>query len=114
VRLMKREQTPTGINIPKSTSGSGISTNARPVTGGGSAVIYIKTVEAKIADLRKQKEAVMYMSSVQEDDDEMSYYALLFTRAMEKDILQQCETEEERTEAQQTWLAAKHEAPTTC
>ncbi len=70
-------------------------------------MILVKTVEVKIVDLRKQKEAVMYMSSVQDDDDEMPYYALLFTRAMEKDTLQQCETEEEKAEARQTWLAAK-------
>ncbi len=110
VRLMKREQTPTGTNITKSVSGSGVRTNSRPVTGGGCAVILVKTVKAKIVHLRKQKEAVMYMSSVQDDDDEMPYHALLFTRAMKKNILQQCETEEEKAEARQTWLAAKHES----
>jgi hypothetical protein len=43
-------------------------------------------VDAKILHLRKQKETVMCMSSAQDDDDEIPYYALLFTHAMEKDI----------------------------
>ncbi len=73
-------------------------------------MILLKTVEAKILDLRKQKEAVIYMSSVQNDDDEAPYYVLLLTRAMDRDILQQCDAEEEKAESRQTWLAAKHES----
>ncbi len=77
------------------------------------------TSEGKIADLRKQKEAVMYLSGAHNDDD-MSYYAVLFKRVMESDIStaasmfqQQKEnhlvTEQEKEEAWQAWPASKHD-----
>ncbi len=43
------------------------------------------TPEGKIADLRKQKEAAMYLSS-EYDEEDMAYYAVLFKRTMELDI----------------------------
>ncbi len=49
-------------------------------------VMLMGTPERKIADLRKQKEAEMYLSGAHNDDDDMSYYAVLFKRTMEADI----------------------------
>ncbi len=78
------------------------------------------TPEGKIADLRKQKDAVMYLSSEYNEDD-MSYYAVLFKRTIESDIsvaasaVQQRDglkvvTEQEKEEARQAWLASKHDS----
>jgi hypothetical protein len=39
----------------------------------------MRSVEVKILDFRKQKEAVMYLSGAHEDEDDTPYYALLFT-----------------------------------
>ncbi len=43
------------------------------------------TPEGKMGDLRKQKDAVMYLSG-EYDEDDMSYYAALFKRTMDSDI----------------------------
>ncbi len=78
------------------------------------------TPEGKIADLRKQKDAVMYLSS-EYDEDDMSYYAVLFKRTKELDISaaasavqrqdgQNAVTEQENEEARQAWLASKHDS----
>ena len=71
-------------------------------------------------DLRKQKDAVMYLSG-EYDEDDMSYYAALFIRTMESDIsavalaARQIDglksvTEQEIEEARQAWLASKHDS----
>jgi hypothetical protein len=79
----------------------------------------IGTPDGRIADLRKQKEAVMLLSSTHDEDD-MSYYAILFKRTMESDIsaatstferrgVQDEITKQEKEEARQAWLASKHD-----
>ena len=76
------------------------------------------TPEGKMADLRKQKDTVMYLSG-EYDEDDMSYYAALFKRTMESDISATASaarqldglkivTEQEMEEARQAWLASKH------
>jgi hypothetical protein len=79
------------------------------------------TPEGKMADLRKQKDAVMYLSG-EYDEDDMSYYAALFKRTMESDIAVAASaarqvdelkivTEQEIEEAiRQAWLARKHDS----
>ncbi len=78
------------------------------------------TLEGKIADLRKQKDAVMFFLSSMHDEDEMSYYAVLFKRTMESDISAAASafqrqsgqneiTEQEKEEARQAWLVSKHD-----
>ncbi len=106
VRLLRRGPT----NIPTSVSGTVIGKSERVVTGGRSMVMLMGT-EGKIADLRKQIDAVMYLSDVYDEDD-MSYYAVLFKRTMESDIAaaQKDVTEQEKEEARQAWLASKHDS----
>jgi hypothetical protein len=72
-------------NIPSSVSATVITKDESAVTGGQSQVMLIGTPDGRIADLRKQKEAVMLLSSTHDEDD-MSYYAILFKRTMESDI----------------------------
>ncbi len=72
-------------NIPTSVSSTVIAKSESAVTGGRSMVMLMGTPEGKLADLRKQKDAVMYLSS-EYDEDDMSYYAVLFKRTMESDI----------------------------
>ncbi len=74
------------------------------------------TPEGKMADLRKQKDAVMYLSG-DYDEDDMSYHAALFKRTMESDISASASadglkivTEQEMEEARQAWLASKHDS----
>ena len=78
------------------------------------------TPEGKMGDLRKQKDAVMYLSG-EYDEDDMSYYAALFKRTMESDIAMAASaarqvdelkivTEQEIEEARQAWLASKHDS----
>ena len=78
------------------------------------------TPEGKMADLRKQKDAVMYLNG-EYDEDDMSYYAALFKRTMESDIAMAASaarqvdelkivTEQEIEEARQAWLARKHDS----
>ena len=68
----------------------------------------IGTSEGKMADLRKQKDAVMYLSGVYDEDD-MTYYAALFKRTMESDI-SAIVNEQEKEETRQVWLACKHDS----
>ncbi len=69
-------------NIPNSVSSTVIVKSESAVTDGGrSMVMLMGTPEGKIADLRKQKDAVMYLRS-EYDEDDMSYYAVLFKRTM--------------------------------
>ncbi len=78
------------------------------------------TPEGKIADLRKQKDAVLYLS-IEYDEEDMSYYAVLFKWTMELDISaaasviqqqdeQNAVTRQEKEEARQAWLASKHDS----
>ncbi len=106
--------------IPTVVSGTVVVKNESPVTGGRSMVMLMGTPEGKIADLRKQKDAVMYLST-EYDEDDMSYYAVLFNRTMESETSaaasalqkrdgQNAVTEEEKEEARQAWLASKHDS----
>ena len=45
-------------------------------------LLLIGTPEGKMADLRKQKDAVMCLSGVYDEDD-MTYHAALFKRTMD-------------------------------
>jgi hypothetical protein len=72
-------------NTPSTVSSTASVKNESAVTGGRSMVMLMGTPEGKIADLRKQKDAVMYLSG-RYDEDDMSYYAVLFKRTMESDI----------------------------
>ena len=78
------------------------------VTGGKSMVLLMGTPEGKMADLRKQKDAVMYLSS-EYDEDDMTYYASLFKRTMEAEI-SAIVSGQEKEEARQVWLANKHDS----
>ena len=78
------------------------------VTGGKSMVMLIGTPEGKMSDLRKQKDAVMYLSG-EYDEDDMTYYAALFKRTMEADISATVGVQE-KEEARQVWLASKHDS----
>jgi hypothetical protein len=78
------------------------------VTGGKSMVMLIGTPEGKMSDLRKQKDAVMYLSG-EYDEDDMTYYAALFKRTMEADISATVGVQE-KEEARQVWLANKHDS----
>ena len=68
----------------------------------------IGTPEGKMADLRKQKDAVMCLSGVYDEDD-MTYYAALFKRTMESEI-SVIVNEQEKEDARQAWLASKHDS----
>ena len=68
----------------------------------------IGTPEGKMADLRKQKDAVMCLIGVYDEDD-MTYYAALFKRTMESEIAV-IVNEQEKKEARQAWLASKHDS----
>ncbi len=116
VRLMRRGPP----NIPTTVSGTVIVKSERTVTGGRSQVMLLGTPEGKIPDLREQKDAVMYLSS-EYDEDDMSYYAVLFKRTMESDISaaasvvqhqdgQNAVTEQEKEETRQAWLANKYDS----
>ncbi len=82
-------------NTPSSVSATVITKDESAVTGGQSQVMLIGTPDGRIADLRKQKEAVMLLSSTHDADD-MSYYAILFKRTMESDISAATSTFERR------------------
>jgi hypothetical protein len=116
IRLLRRGPP----NIPTSVSGTVIVKSERVVTGGRSMVMLMETSEGKIADLRKQKDAVLYLSG-EYDEDDMSYYAVLIKRTMELDISaaasvvqkqdgQNAVTAQEKEEARQAWLASKHDS----
>ena len=108
-------------NIPMSVSGTALVTRECAVTGGSSTMMLMRTPDGKIADLRKQKEAVMYLSGTHDDEDDMSYYAALFKRTMEADIAtaastfqqqrgQNVVTEQEKEEARQASSMACEQA----
>ena len=71
-------------------------------------VMLMGTPEVKMSDLRKQKDAVMYLSG-EYDEDDMTYYAALFKRTMEADISATVGVQE-KEEARQVWLANKHDS----
>ena len=75
VRLMRRGPP----NIPTSVSGTVTGKSERAVTGGRSMVMLMGTPEGKIADLRKQKDAVMYLSDDYDEDN------MLLCGAVQKD-----------------------------
>ncbi len=58
--------------------------------------MWMRTVNLQISDLRKQKDAVMCLSTFQTDEDDMPYYASLFKQAMETDISKQIVTEQRK------------------
>ena len=108
-------------NIPMSVSGTALVKRESAVTGGSSTMMLMRTPDGKIADLRKQKEAVMYLSGTHDDEDDMSYYAALFKRTMEADIAtaastfqqqrgQNVVTEQEKEEARQASSMACEQA----
>jgi hypothetical protein len=108
-------------HITPSTVGSTVKVKSESATTGGRAVaMLLGTPEGKMGDLRKQKDAVMYLSG-EYDEDDMSYYAALFKRTMESDIAMAASaarqvdelkivTEQEIEEARQAWLARKHDS----
>ena len=108
-------------HITPSTVGSTVKVKSESATTGGRAVaMLLGTPEGKMGDLRKQKDAVMYLSG-EYDEDDMSYYAALFKRTMESDIAMAASaarqvdelkivTEQEIEEARQAWLASKHDS----
>jgi hypothetical protein len=71
-------------------------------------LLLIGTPEGKMADLRKQKDAVMCLSGVYDEDD-MTYHAALFKRMMEAE-LSVIAHEQDKEEARQAWLAGKHDS----
>ena len=71
-------------------------------------VMLMGTPEGKMSDLRKQKDAVMYLSGVYDEDD-MTYYAAMFKKTMESDVSAMV-NEQEKEEARQVWLASKHDS----
>ena len=84
-------------------------------------MMLMRTPDGKIADLRKQKEAVMYLSGTHDDEDDMAYYAALFKQTMEADIAtaastfqqqrgQNVVTEQEKEEARQASSMACEQA----
>ena len=107
-------------HITPSTVGSTVKVKSESATTGGRGVaMLLGTPEGKMGDLRKQKDAVMYLSG-EYDEDDMSYYAALFKRTMESDIAMAASaarqvdelkivTEQEIEEARQAWLARKHD-----
>jgi len=108
-------------HITPSTVGSSVKVKSERATTGGKVVAMLMgTPEGKMGDLRKQKDAVMYLSG-EYDEDDMSYYAALFKRTMESDIAMAASaarqvdelkivTEQEIEEARQAWLASKHDS----
>ncbi len=115
-QLMRRVPNNTPITV-----GSTVKVKSESATTGGKSVAMLMgTPEGKMADLRKQKDAVMYLSG-EYDEDDMSYYAALFKRTMESDISAAASaartmdglkivTEQEKEEARQAWLASKHDS----
>ncbi len=52
-----------------SVSGTALVKRESAVTGGSSTMMLMRTPDGKIADIRKQKEAVVYLSGTHDDED---------------------------------------------
>jgi hypothetical protein len=76
-----------------------------------SSVMATRSPDVRILDLRKQKDAVIYLSREQTTGDDMPFYETKFKQELDAYMAtQQLTTEQDKVEVRQIWLSGKFDS----